>query len=135
MHQLVGNPLIIAVAAEKCLKELTNGHGIHPQVIPAFCTAQLDGALDTKLGFDNSSNLFSFIFLIQGKNDFDPGWNISACAMGHTTITKPASKQIAHFSIENQAILNLVVCSPIRYITVVAARSRFKELAILRFIS
>ena len=113
MHQLVGKPLTIAVATEKCLKELPNGHGIHPQVIPAFCIAQLDGGFDTKLGFDNSRNLFSFIFLIQGKNDFDPGWNISACAMRHTTITKPASEQIAQFSIENQSILNLVVCSPI----------------------
>ncbi len=133
MHQLVGKPLTIAVATEKCLKELPNGHGIHPQVIPAFCTAQLDGAFDTELGFDNSSNLFSFIFLIQGKNDFDPGWNISACAMRHTTITKPASEQIAQFSIENQAIMNLVVCSPIRYITVIAACGCFKELAVLRF--
>src|SRR5205814_9431786 len=134
MHQLVGKPLTIAVATEKCLKELPNRHGIHPQVIPAFCAAQLDGGFDTKLGFDNSSNLFSFICLIQGKNDFDPGWNISACAMGHTTITKPASEQIAQFSIENEAILNLVVCAPIRYIAVVAARCRFKELAVLCFI-
>src|SRR5437016_6106866 len=134
MHQLFRYPLTIAVATEKCLKELPNGHGIHPQVIPAFCTAQLDGAFDTKLGFDNSSNLFSFIFLIQGKNDFDPGWNISACAVSYTTITKPASEQIAQFSIENQAILNLVVGSPIRYMTVIAARCRFKELAVLRFI-
>src|SRR6266516_7795054 len=133
MHQLVGKPLTIAVATEKCLKELPNGHGIHPQVIPAFCTAQLDGAFDTELGFDNSSNLFSFIFLIQGKNDFDPGWNISACAMRHTTITKPASEQIAQFAIENQAIMNLVVGSPIRYITVIAACGCFKDLAVLRF--
>src|SRR5712691_2475978 len=135
MHQLIRNPLTMAVATEKCLKELPNRHGIHPQVIPAFCTAQLDGGFDTKLGFDNSSNLFGFICLIQGKNDFDPGWNISAGAMGHTTITKPASEQIAQISIENQAILKLVVCSPIRYITVSAARCRFKELAALRFVS
>src|SRR6266849_4383665 len=135
MHQLVRNLLTIAVVTEKCLKELPNGHGIHPQVIPAFCTAQLDGAFDAKLGFDNSSNLFSFIFLIQGKNDFDPGWNICASAMGHTTVTQPASEQVAQFSIENQMILNLVVCSPIRYITVIAACCRFKELAVLRFIS
>src|SRR2546429_4557331 len=134
MHQLVGKPLPIAVATEKCLKELPNGHGMHPQVIPTFCTAQLDGALDTKPGFDNSSNLFSFIFLIQGKNDFDSGWNISACAMSYTTITKPTPEQIAQFSIENQAILNLVVGSPIRYMTVIAARCSFKELAVLRFI-
>src|SRR5690349_12775781 len=134
MHQLVGNPLTMAVATEKCLKELSNGHGIHPQVIPAFCAAQLDGAFDTELCFDNSSNLRSFIFLIQGKNEFDPGWNISARAMRHTTITKPASEQIAQFSIENQVILNLAVSSPIRYITVIAACCRFKELAVFRFI-
>src|SRR2546421_11287132 len=55
--------------------------------------------------------------------------------MGHTTITKPASEQIAQFSIENQSILNLEVCSPIRYITVITACCRFKELAVVRFIS
>src|ERR1700694_3854597 len=135
MHQLVRNPLTIAVATKKCLKELPKGHGIHPQVIPAFCTAQLDGAFDTKLGFDNASNLYSFVFLIQGENDFDARWNICTSAMGHTTITKPASEQVAQISIENQLILNLVMCSPIRDITVIAACCCFKELAILCFVT
>src|SRR5260370_12012829 len=135
MHQLVGKPLTIAIATEKCLKELPKGHGIHPQVIPAFCTAQLDGAFDTKFGFDNSSNLYRFVFLIQGKNDFDPRWDICAGAMNYAAITKPASEQIAQFSIESQAIVELVVCSPIRYVTVRAARCRFEELPVLRLIS
>src|SRR6266852_6479023 len=135
MHQLVRNPLTMTVAAEKCLKELPKWHGIHPQVIPAFCIAQLDGAFDAKLGFDNAKNLLSFIFLIQRKNDLDPRRNISACAMGHATITKPAPEQVAHISIENQAIIDLVVCSPIRYVTVRAARCRFEELAVVRLIS
>src|SRR5260370_22571903 len=134
MHQLVGKPLTIAIATEKCLKELPKGNGIHPQVIPAFCTAQFDGAFDTKFGFDNSSNLYRFVFLIQGKNDFDPRWNICAAAMGDTTIPKPAPEQIAQLFIENQAIVELVVCSPIRYITVRAARCRFEELAVLSLI-
>src|SRR5215469_7853766 len=99
MHQLVGNPFTIAVATEKCFKELSKGHGIYPQIIPAFSTAQLDGAFDAKFGFDNSGNLYGFFFLIQGKNDFDPGWNISASAMGYAAVTKPAPEQVAQFSI------------------------------------
>src|SRR5579864_3347858 len=134
MHQLVRKPLTIAIATKKSLKELPEGHRIHPQVIPAFRTAQLDRAFNTKLGFDNSKNLFSFIFLIQGKNDFDSRWNICTSAVGYTTITKPASEQVTQFSIQNQTILKLVVCSPIRYITMIATSSCLKELAVLCFV-
>src|SRR5215467_6798825 len=105
MHQLVRKLFTIAVATKKCLEELTNGHGIHPQVIPTFCTAQLDRALDTELSFDNSSDLLRFICLIQGKNKLDTRWNIAAGAMCHTAITEPASKQIAQCSIEDEMIL------------------------------
>src|SRR5579864_254590 len=126
MHQLVGEPLTIAVATEKRLEELSERHRIHPQIIPAFCTAQLDGAFDAKLCFDNSSNLLSFFLLFQGKNELDPGWNVCACAMSHTTVTEPTSQQIAQFPIENQVIVKLVVCSPVRYITVVATCCCFK---------
>src|SRR5579859_4550010 len=125
----------MAVATEKCFKELPNGHRIHPEIIPAFCTAQLDGGFDTQPGFDNSSNLCSFFFLIQGKNDFDSGWNVCTGTMGYTSIAKPAPEQIAQISIKSQPIMNFIVCSPIRHITVIAACCCFKELSILCFIS
>src|SRR5690349_23543051 len=105
MHQPVGYLFAIAVAAEKCLEELSKRHGVHPQIVPAFGAAQLDGAFDTKFGFDNTGGLYRFFFLLQRKDDFDTGRNISTGAMGNTSITEPAPEQVAQIFVKNQAII------------------------------
>src|SRR5215470_12822836 len=110
MHQLVGNLLTMAVAAKESLEELSKWHGMHPQIIPAFCITQIDGRFDAKFGFDDSRNFFSLFLLIQGKNNFDSRWNICTSTMSNTSITKPASKQVTQVSIEFQTILNFMIC-------------------------
>src|SRR5579875_601199 len=113
MHQLIGNSLVIAVVAEKCLKEFPHRHRVYPQIVPASCAAQLYGGFYAELSFDNAGNFFSLFLLIQSEDDFDPRWDVCAGTMSYTAITKPASKQVTQVAIEFQAILKLVVCSPI----------------------